>query len=345
MIWSIKNQEPVCLPARQLLLAGLMLIMAGCGGSPGETGTSATTGDHPFTGEAPYSIVATVGMIADVVQQVAGERAVVTSLMGPGVDPHLHTPSRDDVNRLLEADCVFYCGLNLEGQMTATFAEMAAAGRQVFAITDGLPREQLRSPPEFEGHFDPHVWMDVKLWGRCVEYAAEQLAQLDPPHAAGYAARAARLQQQLDELDDYARQSIASIPEQQRVLVTAHDAFGYFSRAYNIPTRSVQGLSTASEASVADVNALVEFLSDRKIPAVFIESSVPQDRIEAVLEGVRSRGGTVTIGGELYSDAMGPAGTREGTWIGMIDHNVTVITRALGGQAPARGLHGLLQAN
>ncbi|MCA9115466.1 MAG: zinc ABC transporter substrate-binding protein [Planctomycetaceae bacterium] len=328
--------------ARSVCLSGLLLVLAGCGGG-GTDSPSAADSAAVFQSSQPYRIVTTVGMVTDIVRTVAGDRAEVFGLMGPGVDPHLHSPSRDDVNRLLQADVVIYGGLNLEGKMTRVFEDMAAKGRVVFAITDGLPRDVLRSPPEFEGHFDPHVWMDVSLWSRCAEHVAQRLAELDPPHAAGYAERAAALKQQLKQLDEYARTSLQSIPEQRRVLVTAHDAFGYFSTAYGIPSRSVQGLSTESEASVADINALVKFISERGISAVFIESSIPEDRIEAVLEGVRSRGGEVRIGGELYSDAMGPEGQYEGTYIGMIDHNVTTITRALGGQAPTGGMNGKLR--
>jgi manganese/zinc/iron transport system substrate-binding protein len=259
--------------------------------------------------------------------------------MGEGVDPHLYKPTRNDVKQLLEADVVFYAGLLLEGRMSETFTQIARTGKPVFAVTEGIDEKKLREPPEFAGHYDPHVWMDVKLWSECVSFVAKKLGEYDGKHADEYRVRAQDYLAELQKLDNYARRSIASIPESQRVLVTAHDAFGYFSDAYQMEVRSVQGISTESEAGVDDINRLVELLVSRKIHAIFVETSVSEKNIRAIIEGTAQRGWTVTIGGELFSDAMGKPGTYEGTYIGMIDHNVTVITRALGGTAPPRGLH------
>jgi manganese/zinc/iron transport system substrate-binding protein len=200
----------------------------------------------------------------------------------------------------------------------------------------------LRSPPDFAGHYDPHVWMDVAAWSQCVDHVAQSLAKFDPPHAEEYSANAKAYREELTKLDDYVRKSIKSIPEKQRVLVTAHDAFEYFSRAYKIDVKSVQGVTTESEAGVLDVNRLVDFLVERKLPAIFIESSVNAKNIEAVMEGTKSRDVVVRIGGELYSDAMGAEGTYEGTYIGMIDHNATVIAASLGGSVPEKGMTGKL---
>lgn len=283
-------------------------------------------------------LVATTGMVADLVRAVAGEECQVTSLMGSGVDPHLYKPTRHDVKRLLEADVVFYSGLTLEGRMVESFTHLSRGGKPVFAITDVLDRSMLRKLEGADGHWDPHVWMDVACWSQCVGLIADRLAELDPDHAAGYHMRAVAYQAELMLLDQKIEEAIQSIPEQQRVLITAHDAFGYFSQRYGIPVRSVQGVTTESEAGVSDVNDLVDFVVARKVPAIFVESSINPKTIQAVREGARSRGMPVQIGGELYSDAMGTAGTYEGTYIGMMDANATHIARALGGSVPASGL-------
>ncbi|HXG48275.1 MAG TPA: zinc ABC transporter substrate-binding protein [Methylomirabilota bacterium] len=292
---------------------------------------------------SPYTIVTTCGMVTDIVREVAGDKAVVTGLMGEGVDPHLYKPTRDDVARLLKADVVFYSGLMLEGRMTDTFLKVARRGTPVFAVTELLDEKFLLEPEEFQGHTDPHVWMDVRGWTQAVAVVARSLSDVDPRHADHYRRRAAAYMARLAELDDYARRTIASIPRDHRVLVTAHDAFNYFGRAYDIEVRGVQGISTESEAGVGDINRLVDFLVARKIPAIFVETSVSDKNVRALIEGCRARGHRVEIGGALFSDAMGAPGTYEGTYMGMIDHNVTTIARALGGQAPERGLHGKLR--
>ncbi len=293
---------------------------------------------------ANYTIVTTCGMVTDIVREVAGDKAKVDGLMGEGVDPHLYKPTRDDVAKLLQADVAFYSGLMLEGRMTDTFLKIARRGTPVFAVTELLDEKFLLEPTEFAGHTDPHVWMDVKGWMAAVKVVARSLGEVDPANAAYFQQNAERYNTQLAKLDDYAKQALASIPKERRVLITAHDAFNYFGRAYEIEVRGIQGISTESEAGVADINKLVDLLVARKIPAIFVESSVSDRNIKALVEGSNSRGHAVRIGGQLFSDAMGKPGTYEGTYIGMIDHNVTTIARALGGQAPARGLHGKLAA-
>lgn len=280
-------------------------------------------------------------MVTDIVRQVVGDRYQVLGLMGEGVDPHLYKPTTSDTAKLSSADVVFYNGLMLEGPMEEPL-ETLARSQPVVAVTESIPSDQLRTPPEFEGHPDPHVWMDVSLWSMAVDAIVARMSEIDPEHAETYQANAKAYQAELDKLDDYARSAIASIPEPQRYLVTAHDAFSYFSRAYGIPVESVQGITTESEPGVNDVIRLVDLLVTKKIPAVFVESSVNNDNLRAVLESAENRGWTVREGGTLYSDAMGPAGTYTGTYIGMIDHNVTTITRALGGDAPPGGLNGKL---
>jgi manganese/zinc/iron transport system substrate-binding protein len=293
---------------------------------------------------ANYTIVTTCGMVTDIVREVAGNKAKVVGLMGEGVDPHLYKPTRDDVAKILQADVLFYSGLMLEGRMTDTFLKVARKGTPVFAVTELLDEKFLLEPEEFQGHTDPHVWMDVAGWSAAVKVVARSLGEVDAVNAAYYRQNSERYLAELAKLDAYAKQVLATIPQEHRVLITAHDAFNYFGRAYGIEVRGIQGISTESEAGVADINKLVDFLVARKIPAIFVESSVSDKNIKALIEGCKSRGHAVRIGGQLFSDAMGKPGTYEGTYIGMIDHNVTTIARALGGQAPERGLNGKLAA-
>ena len=293
-----------------------------------------------YNGKYPYRVGATVGMIADIVTQVAGDRARVTNIIGTGVDPHLFNPTRSDVAVLLKSDIVFYAGLLLEGQMTDVLVKISRK-RPVYAVTELLKESYLIQDPS-TNHSDPHVWMDVRGWMKAVAVVTAALAEFDPDGAAGYKANSAAYLVKLERLDAYARRVIGSIPADQKIMVTAHDAFRYMGRAYGIEVMGIQGISTESEAGLKDINGIVDLLVQRKIPAVFVESSVSDKNVKALLEGAKSRGQIVKIGGELFSDAMGKAGSYEGTYIGMIDHNATTITRALGGQAPATGLNGKL---
>lgn len=290
----------------------------------------------------PYKVTTTVGMVSDIVGQVAGDRAKVTGIIGEGVDPHLYKPTRNDVAALLGADIVFYSGLMLEGKMADTLIKVARNGKPVYAVTELVDEKFLLEPPEFQGHFDPHLWMDAKAWGKAVEAVAKALGEFDPRNADLYRKNAAAYLAELDKLDAYARKSIASIPEKSRVLITAHDAFNYFGRAYAIQVKGIQGISTESEAGLQDIIKLVDFIVAHDVKAVFVESSVADKNVRALVDGAKARGKEIRIGGTLFSDAMGAPGTYEGTYIGMIDHNVTLITRALGGDAPARGLNGKL---
>lgn len=288
------------------------------------------------------TIVVTTGMVGDLVRHVAGDRATVVALMGEGVDPHLFRPTSDDIGMLMQADVVFYSGLLLEGAMQTAFQRAARTGKPVVAVTAGLPPDLLRRSAEFEGHPDPHVWHDAGLWARCLDQIVDVLSRHDPEHAEEYRGNAEAYQRELERIDDYAREAVASIPEGRRFLVTAHDAFEYFSRAYGIEVRSVQGISTESDPGVQDINELVDFLVRNQIPAMFVEATVNVANVRAVLEGAQRRGWTVRQGGTLYSDSMGPPATYEGTYIGMFDHNVTTIVRSLGGSVPERGLNGKL---
>lgn len=291
----------------------------------------------------PYTITTTVGMVRDVVRHVAGDKAVVQGIIGEGVDPHLYKPTRSDVQQLQRADIIFYSGLLLEGRLADTLERIASPERPAHAVTAGIDESTLLAPPGFEGHYDPHVWMDVRAWMQAVDSVAETLAGFDPPNAEHYRGNAKRYLEELERLDRYAKEVTSTIPEKSRVLVTAHDAFNYFGRAYGLEVVGIQGISTDSEAGLEDINRLVDLLVERDIRAVFVETSVADKNVRALVEGASARGHDVAIGGTLFSDAMGEAGTYEGTYVGMIDHNVTTITRGLGGTAPPRGMQGKLK--
>lgn len=310
--------------------------------TPAEAGTDtapAAAGD-----KEKIQAIATVGMVRDVVANVGGELVEVESLMGEGVDPHLYKPTRDDVLKLSDADAVFYVGLHLEGRMTDTFKTLQAKGKPVFAVTELIdPSYVIQVEDEEHGgemESDPHVWMDVAAWTKTVEAVANALSQMDPDNAETYQVNAAAYQQDLADLDAYGKSVMASVPEEQRYLVTAHDAFNYFGRAYGVDVVGVQGLSTESEAGVQDINRLVDLIVEKQIPAIFVETSVSDKNVRAIIEGAKARGHDVVIGGELYSDAMGETGTYTGTYQGMMDHNLTTIARALGGEAPEKGKDG-----
>lgn len=276
----------------------------------------------------PLKVVATTGMIADTARNIAGDRADVRALMGPGVDPHLYKATPGDVRALQKADLILYNGLHLEGRLADVLVRLARTQPTV-QVTETIDEARLREPPEFEGHFDPHVWFDVELWITVAERTRDALIERDAAGKETYTANAAKYIAQLRELHTWCKAEIGRIPEIDRVLVTAHDAFGYFGRAYGMTVHAIQGISTDSEAALKDINALVDLLVEKKLPAVFVESSVPRKAVDALVEGCKARGHTVRIGGELFSDAMGAPGTSEGTYIGMVRHNVRTIVAAL----------------
>jgi manganese/zinc/iron transport system substrate-binding protein len=291
--------------------------------------------------QAPLSVVTTTGMIADTARRIGGPRVLVESLMGPGVDPHAYRPTRSDIGRLARADLILWHGLTLEAQMEPVLADLART-RPVVAVAEALDPAGLLAHDDYPDRFDPHVWMDPMLWADVGAAIARALGAADPAGAEGYILGATDAATQAADLDLYSREVLGSVPEPARVLVTAHDAFNYFGRAYGFEVQGIQGISTESEAGVARIAELVDLLVTRAIPAVFVESSVSDRGLNALIEGAAARGHQVRIGGQLYSDAMGQDGTWEGTWPGMIDHNVTTIARALGGTVPAGGWQGRL---
>ncbi|HLT02628.1 MAG TPA: zinc ABC transporter substrate-binding protein [Geminicoccaceae bacterium] len=292
--------------------------------------------------EEPLQVVATTGMIADIVRNVAGEHAAVTQLMGQGVDPHLYKATRSDVTAMLRADVVFYNGLLLEGKLTDALVRVAGSGRPVHPVTELVEESYLLEPPEFQGLYDPHLWMDPSAWTHAVEAVRDKLIEQDPDHAETYRVNAEAYLAELGRLDAYAKEVLATVPPEQRILVTAHDAFNYFGRRYGFEVLGIQGISTESEAGLKRVEQLVDLLVERALPAVFVETTIPERSVRALIAGAADRGHRVEMGGTLFSDAMGAPGTYEGTYIGMIDHNVTTIARALGGTTPEKGLHGRL---
>jgi manganese/zinc/iron transport system substrate-binding protein len=273
-------------------------------------------------------IVTTTGMIKDAVENIVGDHADVTALMGPGVDPHLYKATQGDLQKLTDADVVFYNGLHLEGKMGEVLEKLGHL-KPVIAVSTDIPESRLRAVPGFQGTHDPHIWFDVNLWENAVRTISTYMQKHDTASAMLYRDNTDRYILQLDSLHEAVKISIAQVPEKQRVLITAHDAFGYFGDAYKIEVRGLQGISTVSEFGLRDVTELVNFIISREIKAIFVETSVSQKSIEAVVQGCRQKKWNVKIGGSLYSDAMGPAGTPEGTYIGMVSANVKLIVEAL----------------
>ncbi len=273
-------------------------------------------------------IVCTTGMIGDAVKHLMGDSVSVEVLMGPGVDPHLYKATQGDINDLSAADVIVYNGLHLEGKMVEIFEKLGRL-KTTISVGEQLDKTRLINNTAFVGAEDPHIWFDVALWSDAIAGVAAQLQKEFPEKQEVISGNLETYQAKLGQLDDFARNQIASIPDSQRVMITAHDAFKYFGRAYGMDVRGLQGISTAAEYGLQDVSELVKFIVDRKIKAIFVESSVPKKSIEAVIEGARERGHDVKLGGELFSDAMGSEDSPEGTYIGMVRHNVETITGAL----------------
>lgn len=286
-------------------------------------------------------VVTTTGMIADAAREVGGEMVDVRALMGPGVDPHAYRQTRTDIVALANADLVLWHGLYLEAQMEQFLLELAR-DNAVVAVAEDMPRNLLIGHDDYEGRYDPHVWMNPNLWSRVVLNVRDALIDALPEQEETLRANAEAHLQELSQLANYTTEVLSSVPAESRMLVTAHDAFNYFGSAYGFEVVGIQGISTESEAGLRRIAELVDMLVERDIGAVFVETSVSDRNIRALIEGAAAEGHEVVIGGELYSDAMGEPGTYEGTYLGMIDHNATVIARALGGDAPEKGMSDLL---
>lgn len=273
-------------------------------------------------------IVCTTGMLGDAVKEIMGDQADVSYLMGPGVDPHLYKATQGDLKLLSKADVIIYNGLHLEGKMGEIFEKLENR-KEILVAADGIPKNELIKSADFQGAYDPHLWFDVALWEKVCTHLGNELSKLDTVSAEIVLSQTKIYSDSLKSLDQWVLKEIQSIDDNQRVLITAHDAFGYFGRAYDIEVKGLQGISTLSEYGLKDVSELVDFIVDRKIKAVFVESSVSDRSLKAVVEGCNSNGHQVKIGGTLYSDAMGLANSPEGKYIGMVRYNIKTIVEAL----------------
>lgn len=273
-------------------------------------------------------VTTTIGQIADAVKNIGGDKVEVHSLMGPGTDPHLYKATQGDIAKLQKADVIFYNGLHLEGKMLDVLEKMNKE-KPTYAIGDTVKNENLLTKVDDENTIDPHIWFDIDLWTKALKEVEKGLIEADPDNEATYKKNAESYFKSLEELKSFAVNEMERIPAEQRVLVTAHDAFGYFGAAYNMEVEGLQGLSTDSEYGLGDVQKIVDLLVSKNIKAVFIESSISERSINAVIEGAKKKGHDVVIGGELFSDAMGEEGTEEGTYIGMYKHNVNTIVNSL----------------
>jgi manganese/zinc/iron transport system substrate-binding protein len=311
---------------RRLLLAIALLGVAALAASG--CGESAAGGSPPRVEDRQIRVVTTTNFITDLARQLGGPRARVTGLMGPGVDPHLYKASAGDVSTLRRADFILYGGLELEGKMSDLFDELSDR-RFTLAVTRDIPRTELLGEPNARGRYDPHVWFDVRMWKRAAVTVAAAFKRIDPAHAADYDRRLGAYAGRLDALDAYVRRRMSEVPPRSRVLVTSHDAFRYFGRRYDVDVVAIQGISTVTEATTADIERVAAVIAARRVKAVFIESSVPRQTINAVLAAARRRGQPARVGGQLFSDAAGRDGTPEGTYEGMVRHNADRIAEAL----------------
>lgn len=299
-----------------------LLFASGCS----ETSIPSSLSRLHFTGRYPIKVVVTTGMVGDVVRNVGGDKVEVFQLMGEGVDPHLYKASPGDIRSLDEADFIVFSGLHLEGKL-AEILERLSRRKPAYAVADQLDKTKLLADPD--GIVDPHIWFDVKLWRSGVKGIADALSRFDHKNKDYYTANAKGYEAELDALDQEVAQRLRQIPENQRVLITAHDAFGYFARAYGLKVRSIQGISTDAEAGLREINDLVDYICRNKIKAVFVENTVSERNVKSLIEGCRARGHDVVVGGELYSDGTGKNGSPEGTYVGMIRHNVDVLVNSL----------------
>jgi len=277
----------------------------------------------------PLQITTTTSMVTDLVKRVGADKVAVQGLMGAGVDPHLYKASAGDITKLQRATVIFYSGLMLEGKLQDVFARLARTKRHVYPVTESIPEQDLLEPPAFGGHYDPHVWFDVRLWARCVETVVKGLSEAAPAHREYFEAQGRLVQKEMSDLHQWAEGKAAELPKEKRILITSHDAFNYFGRAYGFEVVGLQGISTVEEASLNAMTKLVDFIKQRKVQAIFVESSVSKAAIQRI-----SQDAGVKIGGELFSDAMGTPGQMEdgydlGTYAGMIRHNLNTVVRAL----------------
>ena len=314
-------------PGFRLLVCGLFVCFVsvlGCRNSDGQPSSETASKSGKLV------VVATTGMVADMVRQIGGEFVQVEQLMKSGVDPHLYRPNTDDVKAIRSADIVFYNGFKLEGKMGDLLGLKTKGTKKHVALADAIPKEAALGDPEHETA-DPHVWMDVQLWAATTKLIETELKERIPSKADFFTQRALELRERLQKLDSLGKRWFESIPQEHRILITSHDAFRYFGRRYGLQVEGILGISTASDAGQKRISQLVDLLVEKKVPAAFVESSVPEKLVRSIVEGAEAKGWKVSIGGELYSDAMGPTGSGADTYEGMMTHNFRTITNALGG--------------
>jgi len=278
--------------------------------------------------EGTPTVVATTGMVADLARNIGGDSVKVTALMGPGVDPHLYKATQGDLDRLQDADVIFFNGLHLEGKMGEVLEKLERT-QPVKAVAEGISDQRLLQDPNFRGNFDPHIWFDVSLWAQTIAQVEQALGEVAPQSKDYFAANARAYRTELDSLHQWVQTELDRIPAERRILITAHDAFNYFGRAYNIEVRGLQGISTLSEFGLKDRVELVDYIVDNGVRAVFVETSVSEKNIQAIVEGCEKKGHNVAIGGSLFSDAMGADGTPASTYVGMVRQNVNTMVKAL----------------
>lgn len=305
--------------ALSALLAGLSLLLVACAAPP-----------KPNEIETRIQVVATTGMLGDTISEIGGDLVRVDTLMGPGLDPHQYSATEGDVRKITEADLIVYNGLHLEAQMAQVFEKMSSSGKTTLEATKDIPRDKLIKLDEAGTNYDPHVWMDVALWTEVSRTITKALIEQRPDKEETLRTNLEYYEGKLRMLDQNIRIAVESIPEERRVLITAHDAFAYYGRAYGIDVRGLQGVSTASEAGARDVQELANLIVEKKIPAIFVETSVPRRHVEALQEAVKAKGHQVRIGRPLYSDSIGDYGTALASYVGMMRFNAGIIADELG---------------
>lgn len=304
------------------VLLSIVLLLVGCN----STGEIANVDQNE---NEKINVVTTIAQIGEPLSVIGGAYVEVETLMGPSIDPHLYQPTQSDIATLDKADIIFYNGLNLEANMVDAF-ESIKKTKSVLAVGEVISETDLLEDEDNRRQPDPHIWFDLDLWQQALDAAVEELKSYAPEYATVFEENKQAYFAELATVKEEATK-LADIPESQRILVTAHDAFGYFGKMYHIEVIGLQGLSTESEVSIFDINETIKIIKENQVPAIFVESSINPDSIEAVIEGARSDGVKLELGGELYSDAMGEAGTEQGTYIGMYRYNVDTIYQALSG--------------
>ena len=318
------------LPAIVFLALGSCLL-TGCEKAESHSHDQTNSTGQTYQGNYPIQVLCTTGQVGEMLTKIGGKHLKVDTLMGPDIDPHMYSPTASDVDLLLDADAIFYNGMHLEGRMADKFVQLARK-KATYPVTEGVQSrkdKRLREPPEFEGLYDPHVWHDVSLWADCVHDVAALLGEFDPKHAKEYDDNARAYMKELMELHEYCKSEITKIPKQARIMITAHDAFGYFGAAYGLEVEGLKGISSEEEKDLAHQDEIQDMIVERKIPAVFVESAIAHRTVDSLIETCRAAGWEVVNGGELYADALGEAGSEASTYTGMIRHNVQTIVEAL----------------